>query len=95
MQKISAIARIATPIGCVELRAGDGALTGLRIDPSDTGPSQVPAGHALLETAGRQLEEWFAGKRKGFDLPLVPLTSLRGETLRAGIAAIEYGQTLT
>lgn len=95
MESLCAIARIATPIGRVELSAGDGVLIGLRIDPGDTGPSHVPAGYALLEAAAAQLEDWFAGKRKAFDLPLAPLDSLRGEALRAGIAAIEYGQTLT
>jgi methylated-DNA-[protein]-cysteine S-methyltransferase len=42
-----------------------------------------------------QIQDWFAGKRKDFDLPLAPLSTPRGEALRAGIAAIVYGETLT
>ena len=95
MQSICAIARIATPIGVVEFTANDAALVGVRIDPVDKGPSHIPLGHGLLQTAAMQMEDWFAGKRKGFDLPLAPLSTLRGEALRAGIAAIGYGQTLT
>ncbi len=95
MQRISAIARIATPIGLVELTADDTALVGVRIDPADIGLSHIPAGHRLLETAAAQMQDWFAGERKGFDLPLAPPSTERGEALRAGIAAIGYGHTLT
>jgi methylated-DNA-[protein]-cysteine S-methyltransferase len=95
MQSLCAIARIATPIGLVELTAVDALLTAVRIDPSNDAPSYAPAGHALLEAGVIQIEDWFAGKRKGFDLPLAPLATPRGEALRAGIAAIGYGETLT
>ncbi len=95
MQKISAIARIATPIGLVELTADDGVLIGVRMDPTDNGPSHIPTGHSLLEAATAQIRDWFAGKRKGFDLPLAPLETARGEALREGIASIHYGETMT
>ena len=95
MQSICAIARIATPIGLVELSANSEVLLGVRIDPAAKGQSHIPAEHRLLQTAAMQMEDWFASKRKGFDLPLAPLSTLRGEALRAGIAAIGYGQTLT
>jgi methylated-DNA-[protein]-cysteine S-methyltransferase len=95
MQSLCAIARIITPIGMVELAADGAVLTGVRIDSADKGSGHVPAGHALLETAATQMHDWFAGKRKAFDLPLAPLATPRGEALRAGIAAIGYGETLT
>jgi methylated-DNA-[protein]-cysteine S-methyltransferase len=95
MKSVCAIARIATPIGLVELTATESVLIGVRIDPSDQSPSDIPKNAALLKTAAAQVEDWFAGKRKGFDLPLAPLATARGEALRAGIAAIGYGHTLT
>ena len=95
MQKICAIARIATPIGLVELSANDDALTGVRLDPSDRAPGHVPAGNPLLKQAAEQMHEWFLGKRQSFDLPLITLSTPRGEALRAGINGIAYGQTLT
>ena len=95
MQSLCAIARIATPIGLVALTANDAVLIGVRIDPADNGSSHIPAGHAVLQMAATQLHEWFTGKRKGFDLPLAPLSTERGEALRAGISAINYGETLT
>ncbi|MEK6636616.1 MAG: methylated-DNA--[protein]-cysteine S-methyltransferase [Pseudomonadota bacterium] len=79
----------------VELTADDSCLIGVRIDPADNGSSNIPAGHRLLQTAAIQMQEWFAGKRKSFDLPLAPLSTPRGKALRAGIAAINYGETLT
>jgi methylated-DNA-[protein]-cysteine S-methyltransferase len=95
MKSLYAIARIITPIGLIELAAGDGALASVRINPADSGSGHVPAGHALLESAAGQMQDWFAGKRKAFELPLLPLATPRGEALRAGIAAIGYGETLT
>ena len=95
MQQFSAIARVKTPIGLVELSADASALTSVRIDPSDHRPGYIPAGNQLLECAVEQISEWFAGKRLSFDLPLITLSTVRGEALRAGIASIGYGQTIT
>jgi methylated-DNA-[protein]-cysteine S-methyltransferase len=95
MQSFCAIARIATPIGLVELAADDRVLIGVRIDPSDHSQGNLPENHPLLSTAAAQVEAWFAGTRKAFDLPLARLGSTRGEALRAAIAAIDYGQTIT
>jgi methylated-DNA-[protein]-cysteine S-methyltransferase len=95
MQSHCAIARITTPIGLVELTADDTVLTGVRIDPKDSRSDHIPVGHRLLEAAAEQMRDWFAGNRKAFDLPLAPLATPRGEALRAGIAAIGYGETFT
>ena len=95
MQHFSAIARVATPIGLIELSADANALTSVRIDPSDHRPCHVPAGNPLLKCAAEQINDWFAGKRQYFDLPLIALPTTRGEALRAGISSIGYGQTLT
>lgn len=95
MQSFCAIARIATPIGLVSLTAADGVLTAVRIDPDDRSKAHVPQNHALLAAAAEQVEEWFAGTRRSFDLPLAPLNTARGAALRAGIAAIGYGESLT
>lgn len=95
MQSLCAIARIATSIGLVELTATEAVLTSVRIYPSDSSPTYVPANHRLLGTSVKQIEDWFAGARKDFDLPLLELPTPRGNALRAGIAAISYGETLT
>ena len=45
--------------------------------------------------AAAQLKAYFDGNLQQFDLPLVPLPSVRGEALRAAIASIPYGETMT
>jgi methylated-DNA-[protein]-cysteine S-methyltransferase len=94
MPYAAATARIATPIGIVELVAEGSALTSCRILPQESAEMQ-DLGNETLDQAITQMRDWFAGKRQDFDLPLLPLTSPRGEALRAGIVSVPYGQTLT
>ena len=94
MQSVSAIAHITSPIGLITVSANDHYLTSVTI--GGTPPVTVSrAGHRLLDEACAQIADWFAGTRQNFTLPLAPLASARGNELRAGIAAIAYGQTLT
>lgn len=93
MQGAAATARLATPIGLVTVSASDAALTGLRI--GGIGRADAAIGHPLLAEAVAQLRAWFAGDRTDFDLPLHPIDSEEGAALRAGIAAIPYGETRT
>lgn len=93
----TATARIATPLGMIALAANDRHLLGVRI-PRDSAAGQEagePPAHPLLARAAAQLTEWFEGARMAFDLPLSPCDSEEGERLRAGIAAVPYGETMT
>jgi methylated-DNA-[protein]-cysteine S-methyltransferase len=90
----TATARIATPIGVLELFAEGNMLASCRILPQET-PEMRDGESELLDQAVLQMQDWFAGKRQDFDLPLQPLASPRGEALRAGIISVPYGQTLT
>lgn len=85
-------ALIATPVGPV------------RVDGDETGISAVwicadgPPGRgsaAAVREAVAQLEQWFAGARRDFDLPLAPARTPRGEQLRDGLVAVPYGETLS
>jgi methylated-DNA-[protein]-cysteine S-methyltransferase len=87
-----ATASLKTPIGAVQMTASDQHLLGVRIGGATTNPQ---ADHPILVAALAQLEAWFAGRRHDFDLPLAPLDTAEGEALRAGIASIPYGETLT
>jgi methylated-DNA-[protein]-cysteine S-methyltransferase len=85
-----------SPIGELTLVADDGILTGVyfsrhwyRPDPASFGrPAQ-----SGFEEVKRQLDEYFAGERKSFDLPL----DARGEEFQRRvwelIGAIGYGET--
>jgi methylated-DNA-[protein]-cysteine S-methyltransferase len=94
MSAPTATASFRTPIGLIALKAEDDVLIGGHIDPVG-GEAISSKGHALLSEALDQLRAWFARERRDFDLPLRPLPTVRGNELRAGIAAIPYGETRT
>ncbi|SDD28571.1 methylated-DNA--[protein]-cysteine S-methyltransferase [Ruegeria marina] len=80
---------VDTPTGPFVLTEEKGAIT--RATWGRGGADHTP----LLDRAAAQLEEYFRGARKSFDLPL----HLRGSPLQravcAAIIAIPYGDTLT
>jgi methylated-DNA-[protein]-cysteine S-methyltransferase len=67
-----AYARVESPIGPLLLQSDGTALIGLYMDPPPDG-LQDGAGDATvgpLPQAARQLDEYFTGRRREFDLPL-------------------------
>lgn len=82
---------VHSPVGDLTLTEENGALTGLYFGRRSLEGEEGLT--ALLERASRQLEEYFAGKRKQFDLPL----SLRGTEFQrqvwAALRDIPYGET--
>jgi methylated-DNA-[protein]-cysteine S-methyltransferase len=87
-----------TPIGTLLLEANDKALTHIELPgsyvPGATAvDAEVPEG--ALTSAVSQLEEYFAGDRKEFDIPLeVDGTPFQHEVWMA-LAEIPYGQTVS
>lgn len=84
---------IASPVGAIALESDGNALTSLTIHPDAQTDAAAPTDPVLLQ-AIEQLDEYFAGKRQDFDVPLAPLKSPRGQILRQGIADIPYGEIL-
>jgi len=84
---------VDSPIGPIRITSADGALRALSIAAAPE-PDR-PGDEALLDEATRQLGEYFAGTRTTFDLPLAPPDTPRGEALRAAIASIRHGETLS
>lgn len=83
-----------TPIGKIGIAEEDGALTQL------TFRTELPAGAVLEETpliaqCRQQLDEYFAGKRKSFDLPLCPKGTEFQKKVWASLCKIPYGETRT
>lgn len=61
-------------------------------------PERAPEGYArgetlLLSEAARQLEEYFAGARREFDLPLAPKGTPFQQSVWALLRQIPYGET--
>ena len=93
---------IPTPIGVLTLIASDRGLTNVVFE-EENGPdapmrSEVPAADTddeILAAAVSQLEEYFAGTRREFDLPLdLEGTEFQRQAWR-GLADVPYGETTT
>jgi len=89
--------RFACPIGPLRLSARDGRLVRIAFDPPrEKGLSAHPAddaGRAVLDQACAQLEQYFAGTRHRFELPLAPVGSSFQRSVWAALQRIPYGQT--
>ena len=88
---------IASPVGELTLVASDAGLRAV-MWPSDVERirfESTPADgeHEVLDLAVRQLEEYFAGRRTEFDLPLDPVgTEFQLDVWRS-LAEIPFGET--
>jgi methylated-DNA-[protein]-cysteine S-methyltransferase len=81
---------IDTPFGPVTAAVNDeGALTQLKFGSCDAGDG---AGNPAV---ARQLSEYFAGKRKAFDLPLAPEGTDFQKAIWAELMRIPYGATIS
>lgn len=94
---------MVTPIGTLWLREHDGRLAGIEIVAATSGPFPVelPAPAAVgestaLRQAALELDQYFAGRRRTFSLPL-ELTGLTPFSLRIleTLRTIPYGTTIT
>jgi len=87
---------LSTPVGNLTLTASESALTGVFFESSRHGGEDTGArgtGGEVLAVARQQLEEYFAGSRTTFDIPLelagTPFEQRVWELLRG----IPYGTT--
>jgi methylated-DNA-[protein]-cysteine S-methyltransferase len=81
---------VDTPVGRLCIREEGGAIRAL-----DWAACEREEPTPLLVEAKRQLKDYFAGRRTGFDLPLAPDgTEFRRSVYRA-MQAIPYGETRT
>ncbi|HJU97653.1 MAG TPA: methylated-DNA--[protein]-cysteine S-methyltransferase [Jiangellaceae bacterium] len=87
---------VGSPLGPLLLTADDEGLTGLHMDSGRYGPAAPKAGWvedaALLADVAGQLDEYFAGDRTEFDVPLHPSgTPFQLEVWQA-LTTIPYGE---
>ena len=90
---------IDSPVGPLLLAAGDDGLRAVEFHasrhPVPREADWQAGDHPLLQRARAQLDEYFAGKRRTFDLPLAPRgTEFQRETWQA-LASIPYGSTIS
>jgi methylated-DNA-[protein]-cysteine S-methyltransferase len=88
---------IETPFGPVQAAVNaDGALTELKFGPANGNGSGSVTGNAAGNSAvTQQLAEFFAGKRKTFELPMAPRGTDFQKRVWAELIRIPYGQTIS
>jgi methylated-DNA-[protein]-cysteine S-methyltransferase len=89
------IAKLDTPVGTLTLLAG---ALGLRavLFPGEAPPAGVVGGaHQPLAPAARQLQEYFAGERRTFELPLDPVGTPFQRRCWLALSSIPYGTTIS
>jgi methylated-DNA-[protein]-cysteine S-methyltransferase len=93
---------IESPIGPLTLVRDEDGLTGVYYpghwthpDEASFGPRVEPSDDRGFDDAIAQLNEYFAGERHDFDLPLNPIGSERARRLWQLLAQIPYGHTTT
>lgn len=82
-----------TPVGTLMIEEEDGAITALQIDGDAEDKAEEFPASALLQETKRQLEEYFAGTRKQFDLPLRPKGTEFQKKIWNILRQIPYGET--
>lgn len=89
--------RVDSPIGRLELTSDGNSLTTLTIEKGGALPldSEAERSNRFLSRVARQLEEYFAGRRRSFSLPL----AARGTTFQHAIweqlSELEWGEVTT
>jgi len=82
-----------SPVGLIEIREADNSVIGLSIVTKDNKKTEKSS--PLLEKAKKQLDEYFSGKRKIFDLPLKQEGTPFQLKAWDYLLTIPYGETVT
>lgn len=89
-----------SPYGQMLLVANDAGLAGVYFDgqkylPTVASQWRRNPGHARLRQAQRELTEYFAGKRKRFELALAPEGTEFQRSVWKAISSVEFGETIS
>ena len=79
-----------SPVGALTITADDESIIALRF-----GDGGTTAPNGVILNALRQLEEYFSGSRKSFDLPTNPHGTPFQRSVWAALCDIPYGKTRT
>lgn len=95
------LAMESTPVGRLVLVARGDALVGVWMEDQRHHPGVLaygegaPVDDPVLTAAAQQLEEYFAGRRTEFDLPLAPEGTEFQRRVWAELLQIPFGETVT
>jgi methylated-DNA-[protein]-cysteine S-methyltransferase len=92
--RLMALRYLDSPVGRLALQVDSGLLTGVRwASAGERSRDRTPS--AVLDEAARQLDRYFAGKLKRFDLPLDAHGTAFQKRVWAMMRDIPYGRTAT
>lgn len=89
------VAHVDSPVGRLTIVAGDSGLRGLVFAGETWSRDARPGAHPLLTLAAEQLEEYFEGRRRVFDLPLELVGTPFQQRAWRALASIPYGTTIS
>lgn len=81
-----------SPVGGLRLHAHSGLVTRIEFDASPVGR---PAADPLLDEVERQLGEYFAGRRREFDLPFAADGTEFQRKVWSYLRTVRYGETVS
>lgn len=91
---MSSYAIYDSPFGTIKIGYNEDAITELTvIKPNDLQDMGSPT--SISDRAKVQLDEYFAGKRTTFDLPLRPVGTVFQKKVWSALCDIPYGQTMS
>jgi len=82
-----------TPIGTAVITEEDGYITAISVSGDESENTETPSETIL--TAVKQMDEYFAGKRLTFDLPLKPKGTKFQQEVWQHLQTISFGSTIT
>ena len=89
----------SSPLGDMQMIEENNSLTHLNLSVNQILPADFPKGSItqkdtpLISSAKRQLDEYFQGNRKSFDLPLAPSGTQFQQKVWNALCTIPYGET--
>jgi methylated-DNA-[protein]-cysteine S-methyltransferase len=90
---------IDSPVGPLLIAAADDGVHTIEFHqarhPVRRGADWREGSHRLIDRTRRQLDEYFAGRRRTFDLPLAPRGTEFQRLVWRTLASIPYGETLS
>lgn len=86
---------LASSIGPIVLTTAGGAITGLYLNDPPPGEDTGTPTDPLISRAKTQLDEYFAGERRDFDLPFAPIGTPFQHRVWEELRRVGYGETIT
>ena len=86
---------IQTPLGAIAIHANDDAINAVLFVKKDEVADEKESKHLLIKKCISQLNEYFAGTRRVFDLPLQQDGSMFQQSVWQQLLKIDYGKTIS